>query len=108
MSPDANAKTAEDITLERIVNEGRMVRDESQLTHARGLVGEFVTQALDEGMAVSDDVVTAIKTRVAQIDELISNQMNAILHAPEFQQLEASWRGLSGLVQSSETGTRLK
>ena len=105
MSPDAAPDT---ITVDRIVTEGRMIRDDSQMTHARNLVGEFVTQALDEGMTVSDDVVTDIKTRVAQIDQLISTQLNAILHAPEFQQLEASWRGLHALVMNSETGTRLK
>ena len=105
MSPDAAPDT---ITVDRIVTEGRMIRDESQMTHARNLVGEFVTQALDEGMTVGDDVVTDIKTRVAQIDQLISNQLNAILHAPEFQKLEASWRGLTSLVMNSETGTRLK
>jgi type VI secretion system protein ImpC len=83
MSPEPNATRTDDaITLERIITEGRMVRDESQMTHARGLVGEFVTQALDEGMSVSDDVVAAIKTRVAQIDQLISNQLNAILTRP--------------------------
>ena len=57
------------ITADRIVNEGRMIRDDSQLPHARDLVREFAAQALDEGMTVSDDVVAAIKTRIAQIDQ---------------------------------------
>ena len=90
MSPDAAPDT---ITVDRIVTEGRMIRDDSQMTHARNLVGEFVTQALDEGMTVSDDVVTDIKTRVAQIDQLISTQLNEILHAAG-SSAESSWRGL--------------
>jgi type VI secretion system protein ImpC len=107
--PDApKPEATKEITVDRLLNEGKMVRDDSQLVHARSLVGEFATQALDEGMTVSDDVVAAIKTRIAQIDQLISDQTNAILHHPEFQQLEASWRGLSYLVHNSETGTRLK
>jgi type VI secretion system protein ImpC len=114
MSPEADgAKPAEskevkEVTVDRILNEGKMIRDDSQLVHAKSLVNEFATQALDEGMTVSDDVVTAIKTRIAQVDELIGNQLNQILHHPEYQALEASWRGLSYLVQNSETGTRLK
>jgi len=111
MSPEADgAKPTEvkEVTVDRILNEGKMIRDDSQLVHAKSLVNEFATQALDEGMTVSDDVVTSIKTRIAQVDQLISDQLNAILHHPEYQALEASWRGLSYIVQNSETGTRLK
>lgn len=54
------------------------------------------------------DVVAAVKTRIAQIDELIQMQMDKILHQADFQALEASWRGLHYLVDKSETGTHLK
>ena len=54
------------------------------------------------------DIVAAIKTRVAQIDELLQLQLDQILHNPSFQALEASWRGLHYLVDKSETGTHLK
>src|SRR5215467_1939095 len=107
-NPAAKPEATKEVTVERLMTEGKMVRDDSQLVHARSLVNEFATQALEEGMTVSDDVVAAIKTRIAQIDQLISDQMNTILHHSEFQQLEASWRGLSYLVFNSETGTRLK
>ncbi|HYY15192.1 MAG TPA: type VI secretion system contractile sheath large subunit, partial [Gammaproteobacteria bacterium] len=39
---------------------------------------------------------------------LLSRQLNEIMHHPEFQKLEASWRGLHYLVQQSETSTMLK
>ncbi|ADO69610.1 type VI secretion system contractile sheath large subunit [Stigmatella aurantiaca] len=35
---------------------------------------------------------------IARIDGLIESQMNEILHAEEFQTMEASWRGLEDLV----------
>ena len=35
---------------------------------------------------------------IARIDALLNDQVNAILHRPEFQKLEASWRGLQYLV----------
>ena len=111
MSPEPDgAKPTEvkEITVDRLLNEGKMIRDDSQLVHAKSLVNEFATQALDEGMTVADDVVTAIKTQIAKVDQAIANQLNVILHHPEYQQLEASWRGLSYLVFNSETGTRLK
>jgi type VI secretion system protein ImpC len=100
--------TAELTVLDRIVQEGRMARDDVQKIYARDLVGEFAVQVLDDGMTVGNDTVAAINTRIAQIDALISNQLNEIMHAPEFQALEASWRGLRYLVFNTETGTRLK
>ncbi len=49
-----------------------------------------------------------INARIAQIDRLISIQLNEVMHHPEFQKLEASWRGLHYLVHQSETGETLK
>src|ERR1700744_5645573 len=94
--------------LDRSLMQGRMVRDEAQRAYARDLIGEFVNEVLADGAAVSSDVVAAINDRIADIDDLISAQLNEVLHSVEFQRLEASWRGLNYLVMNSETGTMLK
>jgi len=94
--------------LDRIIEDGRMAREESQRPYAQDLLGEFVTQILEEEMTVSHDTVAMINSRIAQIDELISQQLNAIMHAEEFQRMEAAWRGLNNLVMNTETGTWLK
>jgi type VI secretion system ImpC/EvpB family protein len=39
---------------------------------------------------------------------LLSNQVNAILHHPRFQRLEASWRGLQFLVERLPEGENIK
>jgi type VI secretion system protein ImpC len=57
---------------------------------------------------VSKDIEATINARIADIDELLSRQLNEIMHAQEFQRLEASWRGLHYLVHQSETSTMLK
>ena len=49
-----------------------------------------------------------INARIAQIDHLVSLQLNQVMHAPEFQKLEGSWRGLQYLLDNSETSTMLK
>ena len=54
------------------------------------------------------DVVEMINMRIAQIDELISAQLNEVLHQPDFQKLEATWRGMHYLVSNTETSSRLK
>lgn len=46
-----------------------------------------------------------ISRDIARIDELISTQINRILHHPDFQRLECSWRGLwlmTGAVQEAK------
>lgn len=45
---------------------------------------------------------------VARIDELVSRQLDAILHHPRFQKLEASWRGLRYLAEQVEEGSRTR
>jgi type VI secretion system protein ImpC len=106
---EAGAAEAEELgLLDTIIQEGKMARDESQLPYAKDLIGEFVTQILDEGMTVSADTVAMIEDRIAQIDELLTNQLNEIMHDDSFQNLEASWRGLNFLVMNTETGESLK
>jgi type VI secretion system protein ImpC len=94
--------------LEKIISEGRMTRDPVQNVHARDLIAEFASQVLDEGMAINRDTAAMINARIGQIDELISKQLNQVMHAQSFQKLEASWRGLHFLVMNTETSTRLK
>ncbi len=94
--------------VDRIIDDGHMARTEEQRGYARDLISEFVEQVLAEEKTVSKDTATLINDRIAEIDDLISQQLNAVMHAPEFQQLEGSWRGLHYLVFNTETGTKLK
>src|ERR1700712_4194593 len=38
---------------------------------------------------------------VQRIDQLINDQVNAVIHHPDFQQMEANWRGLDELVKNT-------
>jgi type VI secretion system protein ImpC len=49
------------------------------------------------------DAEMMINARIAQIDHLLSIQLNEVLHHEDFQKLEGSWRGLKYLVDQSET-----
>lgn len=50
----------------------------------------------------SADVILSIERSIADIDHMINDQLNAIIHHPKFQQLEASWRGLWYLAEQSD------
>jgi len=94
--------------LDQIIIEGHMARDASQRGYARDLVGEFVNEVLAEGGTVSGDVVEMINDKIAEIDDLLSAELNEILHHPDVQALEGAWRGLHYLVMNAETGSGLK
>ena len=55
-------------------------------------------------------LLAALNRHVALIDRLINDQVNAILHHPAFQRLEASWRGLAFLTgrEDSEDAPSVK
>lgn len=103
-----NQAATEKSLLEQVIEGGRLARDEEQVTYARSMVEEFVDQLLAQGGSVKANTVMFITERIKEIDNLLSAQLDEILHYESFQSLEASWRGLSYLVFNSETGTSLK
>ncbi len=107
-APQATEQVLEKGLLDQIVEEGRMGKDDVAKERGKDLVKEFVAQVLDGSMTVSKDAETMINQRIAQIDHLLSIQLNEILHHESFQKLEASWRGLKYLLDNSETNDKLK
>jgi len=69
---------------------------------------QFLNQLVKPGQVVSKDVETNIKYWIGQIDKKLSSQLNEVMHTPEFQKLEGTWRGLHYLVMQTETGESLK
>lgn len=102
------AVVAQPNLLEQIVDEGRFGQDAPARDRGRDLVKEFVAQVLDGQMTVAKDAEVMINQRIAQIDHLLSLQINEILHHAAFQKLEGSWRGLRHLVDQTETSSHLK
>jgi type VI secretion system protein ImpC len=94
--------------LDQIVQEGRLARDPDAKQRNRDIVKEFVAQFLDGSMTLSRDSELMINSRIAQIDHLISLQLNEVLHHPTFQKLESTWRGLKYLVSKTETSVNLR
>lgn len=106
---DTGTDVAEEMNLlDAIVDKSRVAVNDSEKTHARNLISELVDQVLSGTVTVSKDLVASIDARIAELDGVISAQLNSIMHAPEFQKLESSWRGLKYLVRESETSPMLK
>lgn len=79
-----------------------------QRAYALSILGEFSKSVLAGDVGAGKDAATLINDKIAEIDDLISTQLNEILHHADFQKLEGSWRGLSYFVTNTETSTRLK
>jgi type VI secretion system protein ImpC len=94
--------------LDKILSEGKMGRDEFQKERAKDMISEFVSQVMAGELTMSKNMDLAINSRIAEIDRLVSAQLNEIMHHEDFQKLEGSWRGLNQLVMNSETSTMLK
>ncbi len=105
----AQAQTQEVSLIDQIVDGGRLAgRDSATRARNKDIIKEFIGQFLEGSMTVSRDTEAMINARIAQIDHLVSIQLNEVMHHPDFQKLEASWRGLRLLLDRSETGTQLK
>ena len=98
----------EESLLDRIITETRIGRDEVQREQSRRQIATLVEEVMQGTVRVAKDIESTINARIADIDALLSRQLNEIMHAPELQKLEASWRGLHYLVHQSETSTMLK
>ncbi len=107
-APAPAEQVLEKSLLDQIVEEGRYGKDVAARERGKNLVSEFVAQVLDGAMTVSKDAEAMINARIAQLDHLISIQLNEILHNEQFQKLEATWRGLKYLLDQSETSSNLK
>lgn len=94
--------------LDTIISESRMVREESQCRWAKAIITEFAKEVMDGQMKVSKNTEAMINARIAELDRLISAQLNEIIHHERFQKLEGSWRGLNYLVQQTETSESMK
>jgi type VI secretion system protein ImpC len=94
--------------LDQIVEEGRFGAEPASKDRGTNWVKEFVAQVLDGSMTIARDAEMMINARIAQIDHLLSLQLNQVMHHPSFQKLEGTWRGVKYLMDQSETGVMLK
>lgn len=104
----AQEQTLELGLLDQIVEQGKVGTDSASKERGKSLIKEFVQQVLQGQMTVSRDTEAMINARIAQIDHLISIQLNEVMHHPSFQKLEGSWRGLRYMMDQSETSDMLK
>ena len=94
--------------LKELFVDGKLARDPATEVYACTLIVEFLNQVeIEKPENLHNPLVFAEKC-IAKIDDMLSSQINEILHHPAFQELEGTWRGLFYLVMNTETSTMLK
>jgi type VI secretion system protein ImpC len=93
--------------LDQVISATRPQTDQ-EAQRAKDYFKQFLSQVVKPGQVISKDVETNVKFWIGEIDKKLSSQLNEVMHHPDFQRLEATWRGLHYLVMQSETGEHLK
>ena len=106
--PGSAVRTAEAEEFASILKQSFKPRTERARIEVESGISVLVDQALKDTSVIKADVLDTIDEMIARIDAKLSEQMNEIVHAPEFQQIESAWRGLHYLVYNSETDAQLK
>lgn len=95
---------AESDLLQQIIESTKMPEPSA----AKGLISALVEEALKGAVTWEKNVTRTITATMQMIDAALSKQLAAIMHHPDFQKLEGTWRGLHYLVMNSKTDTMLK
>lgn len=104
----AAGETTELSDFSALLNKEFRPKSEQAKTAVETAVKTLAEQALANTALVSDDALKSIQGLIAEIDKKLTDQVNEILHHPDFQQLESAWRGLHYLVNNTETDENLK
>ena len=105
---EGSAQVVELGLLDQIVEKSKVAKSEAEHQRAKDIIAELAKEVLQGTVVVSDNLNLTLDSRVAELDRLISDQVSAIMHAPKFQELESTWRGLHYLCQQTSTGSMLK
>lgn len=114
MSTGEQAQAAAQAAAETEAKEGSLLEEvlratkQTERSRAEELMKTLVDQALAGVVTWDKNVTKTINATIKAIDQQLSAQLAEVMHHPDFQKLEGTWRGLNYLVMNSETSATLK
>jgi len=94
--------------LDSIIAQSKVARSDVERTRAKDIISELVREVLSGTVVVSENLSATLDARIAEIDELISRQLSAVMHHADFQKVESTWTGLQYLCKHTSTGSMMK
>jgi len=105
---EVTTTTADLSLLDQILVETKITpRDEGYDVARRG-VAAFVAELMKPSRADEKVNNAVVDQMIAEIDRKISEQLDAVLHTEQFQQLESAWRGLKFMVDRTDFRQNIK
>lgn len=105
---ERHAPACQESDFAALLNKEFRPKSEQQRSAVEGAVRTLAAQALSNAVTISGDAYRSIQGIIAEIDRKLGEQIDHVLHHPEFQTLESAWRGLHYLVNNTETDEMLK
>ncbi|MBD2809550.1 type VI secretion system contractile sheath large subunit [Xenorhabdus sp. Vera] len=94
--------------LDEIMSQARMTPENDGYYIAKQGVAAFIGSILDTGSNEEPINKLLVDKMIVELDKKLSEQMDEILHAKQFQELESSWRSLKILVDRTDFRENIK
>jgi len=108
LSPAFAGVTVEGNDFASLLNKEFKPKSDEAKSAVEAAVQTLAQQALANVKLISTNTVASIEAMIAALDRKMSEQVNLILHHGDYQKLESAWRGLSYMVNNTETDETLK
>ena len=101
---------AEAVTTERpsLLEDAIKATKQATRPEAEAMFRQLAEWAMKDVVRRDKTSKRSLEAGIQYLDAQISQQLAAIMHHPDFQKLEGTWRGMRYLVFNSETGKSLK
>lgn len=94
--------------IESIMEKSKYAKNDESYSIAKRGVAEFISAIVKDDNMEDKINKFALDEMIAHIDDLVSKQMDEVLHNEEFQKLESAWRGLYFLVERTDFNENIK
>ncbi len=101
-------KTIQTPIIESIMEKSKYAKNDESYSIAKRGVAEFISAIVKDDKVEDKINKFALDEMIAHIDDLLSKQLDEILHNEEFQALESTWRGLHFLVERTDFNENIK
>ncbi|MGD9157598.1 MAG: type VI secretion system contractile sheath large subunit [Desulfobacteraceae bacterium] len=100
--------TGEVSLLDDIVTATKLQPKDEGYSLAKKGVEAFIAQLIEPGRQVDKISKALIDDMITEIDQKLSNQVDAIMHNSDFQKMESAWRSLKYLVDKTDFRENIK
>ena len=98
----SGSSTFSDSLIDDLVEATRLKPGDEAYSITRQGVRAFINELLEPQRSVEKVTQATVDEIIADLDKKLCRQVDAILHHPDFQRLESSWRSLKYLVDQTD------